>query len=591
MQSNLEGAHSGASTAAQAAARTRTPDESHLNRLLTAVAAPIVRAVRSRRALLAAAAGAVLLVGVSPAEAARKTFEDKKRGFRMKVQDSLVQSPPKLTADEAYVVAEWYEDKAKYDSGFRPTFQVFWFATPKETAAGPSAPAAESGPHEMSEEEFMKAARAAFRVQSPDEAFDRQFSMEYYFGPTIPMAERWKTAEKGKTAGGHDFEYIEVNPPTKKRKKGEETPPAFGFAARLKLDRPKETVEVGFMGHCATEFVKDYRAEFALMVKSFDARIVGSDSQNTAAQQDLSQDKETRYKQILDSKLVKGWKADRTENYILVYHEEVDSGMVKSIGTQIEAIRAQIYEVMFPPDRPITAFSIVRVCKDQEQYMGYGAPGGSAGYWDANSEELVFYEDMSNKKDSLRVLYHEAFHQYIFYSVGDFAPHSWFNEGHGDYFAGHNYGAGKFTRDVFQWRVSTAKEWKRNPVRPPLKEWIEWTQGQYYGGNAQKIPGGANYALGWSLVYFLRTTKKPEYQGILDRYFNSLKGAVTRAREAESAWKKKLDDALAKGEPPPTRDETSDIGSRATWLKRAVEEAFRGVDWDQLEKDWLAADY
>jgi len=56
-------------------------------------------------------------------------------------------------------------------------------------------------------------------------------------------------------------------------------------------------------------------------------------------------------------------------------------------------------------------------------------------------------------KDSLRVLYHEAFHQYIHYAVGDVAPHSWFNEGHGDYFAGHNYRGRKFKSDVFRWRT------------------------------------------------------------------------------------------------------------------------------------------
>ena len=167
------------------------------------------------------------------------------------------------------------------------------------------------------------------------------------------------------------------------------------------------------------------------------------------------------------------------------------------------------------------------------EYHAYGGPGGSAGYWSDDTEELVFF-DMSPARaiddDTLAVLYHEAFHQYVYYSIGQVAPHSWFNEGHGDYFAGFNYTGGSFVRGIFDWRIDDAKRGKKDPKRPPLKEWITWSQGQYYGSNKAGMDAGENYALGWSLVYFLRTTKKPEYQGILERYFKSLKASVTHGQ-------------------------------------------------------------
>ena len=81
-----------------------------------------------------------------------------------------------------------------------------------------------------------------------------------------------------------------------------------------------------------------------------------------------------------------------------------------------------------------------------------------------------------------------------------------------------------------------------------------------------------------------------EYQGILDRYFRSLKGCVTRGREADEAWEKKVKDAKDKGLPPPERDTTSDVGTEETWRRTANADAFNGVDWDQIEKDWLASD-
>jgi uncharacterized protein DUF1570 len=558
--------------------------------------------------LAAVAAAGSLVVGTDAVQAAgRKTFEDKRLGYRLKLEDDWTQNPPKLTTDAAFIVGDWYQDAAKFDSWqLKPTMQLFWFVTPKDapkTGAEAEKPDVPFDPTDP--EAFMRSMRDQMRHKSVDEVLDSFFELNVHlFGEAVPMKDRWAKAEKDKTAGKIEFQSVEINAPNgKKRNKDLH---GYAYAAKFTIDRPNETIEVGFLGSCSVDYFKRFSKEFPATVRSFEELKAATDSRNEGAMEDLSQDRETRYQQILKQKLVKGWKADRTKNYILVYHEEVDPRLVKDIGKQIEAIRAQVYEVLFPPDKPVTAFSIVRVCKDQTQYMGYGAPGGSAGYWDSNAEELVFYEDQNNKKDSLRVLYHEAFHQYIFYSVGDFAPHSWFNEGHGDYFAGHNYKDGKFERDVFSWRISEAKEFKHNPNRPHLKDWVNWTQAEYYGSNKLGISIGLNYAAGWSLVYFLRTTKKPEYQGVLDRYFKSLKGQVTAAREAKEAWNKKYKDYEAKlkeweekvkTDPtlprptPPEMAETSDVGGRDTWLPKAIEEGFKGIDWDAIEKDWLAAQY
>jgi hypothetical protein len=597
-----------------------------------------IRSLASRLVVLAVAAAALAAAGTAPALAAKKTYEDKKLGYRIKIEDTYTQNPPKLTADEAYIVGDWYEDAAKFDSGYlRPTFQVFWFVEPKsppppKTPAAPApapapAPGGDVGPEGAppgggedgaqpggdggdggsggdgsgpapgrrppppSAEDAAKSWRDQFRVKSFDEALDRLLeSNTYLFGPHTPMADRWKDAEKDKTASKIPLEWFEVNGPSKKKKDEGDAPRGYVYVARLTLERPGETIHVGFLGTCSVQYTKRFQKEFPQLVRSFEELRSASDSRNLAAQQELEKDPAKRREQVRKSKLVPGWKCLDTRNYILVYHDEVEPSLVRAIGDQIEAIRAQLYEVIFPPDRPIVDVSIVRVCKDRDQYMGYGAPGGSAGYWSPGEEELVFYEDQGNKKDSLRVLYHEAFHQYIHYAVGEMAPHSWFNEGHGDFFAGHNYVGGKFQRDVFQERVTLAKEWKRNPKRPPLREWIAWTQAQYYGRNKEGLDGLANYALGWSLVYFLRTTKKPEYQGVLDRYFKTLKGAVTRARHAREEYDRKVKEATEKGTPFPERSATDAVGTPDQWLRDANRAATEGIDWDQIEKDWLAAD-
>ena len=67
----------------------------------------------------------------------------------------------------------------------------------------------------------------------------------------------------------------------------------------------------------------------------------------------------------------------------------------------------------------------------------------SAGYWNSRTEELVLFDAEEHERGkrpddsgTFIVLYHEAFHQYIHYSTGELPPHSWFNEGYGDYFSG-----------------------------------------------------------------------------------------------------------------------------------------------------------
>ena len=150
--------------------------------------------------------------------------------------------------------------------------------------------------------------------------------------------------------------------------------------------------------------------------------------------------------QVRDA-LAKGWKASDTENFIVVYHTDNEK-LINKIARDLEAIRP-IYVDLFPPVKPVETVSIVRVCKNQDEYATYGGPPGTGGYWHPGNEELVFYDYAQTEletdeeegrrltdKDSLAVLYHEAFHQYIHYAVGEVAPHDWFNEGHGDYFSG-----------------------------------------------------------------------------------------------------------------------------------------------------------
>jgi hypothetical protein len=276
-------------------------------------------------------------------------------------------------------------------------------------------------------------------------------------------------------------------------------------------------------------------------------------------------------------RLVRGWKAEDTDNYIVVY-DTTDQPLVRKIIADLETIRKE-YERLFPPAQPVTAVSTVRVCKGREEYLSYGGVPGSAGYWNSETEELVLYDAEKAVKgggttdaDTFIVLYHEAFHQFIHYSTGELPPHSWFNEGHGDFFSGARVRDGK-VRGIGPnpWRVGTIRAAVAASQTVPWKEIVRYEQPQYYANP------GLCYAQGWAMVYFLRTAdvvqKKPEWARILPTYFDTLK----------QSWNEELARLGAAGKKD---DRVERLKAGLAARTKAVDAAFAGVDMDAIDEAW-----
>ncbi len=256
-----------------------------------------------------------------------------------------------------------------------------------------------------------------------------------------------------------------------------------------------------------------------------------------------------RQKHEIDVAKVPGWSLEETKNYFIKIHNS-DRDFIAMVKEHVEIIRERL-EADFPPLKPITVKSVLRVCRDREEYTNYGGPGGSAGYWNYVTEELVIYDAKEyQRSDSFRTMYHEAFHQYIFYRCGEISPHSWYNEGTGDYYAGANYKYGKLEIKPFLWRTDTIREAIQQKKHVPLEKIIRYSKQDYYA-NPQIC-----YSQGWSIVYFLREGKKQrakgwkkEWEGILETYLQVI-------------------------------TETKDPG-------KAVNAAFEGIDLKELESSWM----
>lgn len=292
-----------------------------------------------------------------------------------------------------------------------------------------------------------------------------------------------------------------------------------------------------------------------------------------------------KYRVKIRAQLVDGWKAEDTENFIIAYSTP-DEPLIRLIKSELEAIRKQYVE-LFPPAREIDAVSTVRVCRDEAEYLKYGGAKGSAGYWNSVGRELVFYDNEgdgragSGKADSRIVLYHEAFHQYVYYAVGEIAPHYWYNEGNGDYFSGALIKGGKVKKiGVNPWRVGFIQAVIEGQARHgivPLHELIEYERDRFY--DYDQLKRGICYAQSWSLVYFLRTSKVARrhetWSKILDVYFETLKQEYA-SRSVQSAEGQVAQDAPV--------GEGSEIAKASR--DAALEAAFSGVDLVELEEAW-----
>ena len=180
-------------------------------------------------------------------------------------------------------------------------------------------------------------------------------------------------------------------------------------------------------------------------------------------------------------------------------------------------------------------------------------------------------------------MYHEAFHQYIYYAVGDVAPHSWFNEGHGDYFAGHIVKGKRVIATEFEWRVKYLKLHStlgRGLI--PIRSLVRLPQREYYSN------AGLKYSQGWALIYFLRNvTRNESWRNIPNRYFAHLRDNVAAFKKLN----KDKNDNPEEGEEIPgipgvTRYNFADREKVERILSEAVDKGFEGVDFEELDRQF-----
>jgi len=326
---------------------------------------------------------------------------------------------------------------------------------------------------------------------------------------------------------------------------------------------------------------------------------------------------ESSYEDLLeyhthDVEQTPGWRLVETREKQYLIKTNVgkkDKSDIDLVIKRIEASR-RLYEEDFPPAKPITSVSVIRLCATQEDFNTYGQTGaGVAGYFNPGSEELVLYFGSGGKDMTLAVMTHEGFHQYCHFLFNRSEAHRWFDEGHGDYYGAWDMKGKKLVPNEDMKgglaRIPIIKEMFKSETIKPLSEHIRYDHRSWQSQGPSNV---SCYAQSFSLIRFLREGTrgkikgkmwKKEYAEIIPSYMSTLNDGYTAAyaeivKSAEEAL------AEAKAEKEPSAKLIIELEKRISspwdyfggsskqeiWDK-AMAASWGQVDEEEFEEKWL----
>jgi len=279
-------------------------------------------------------------------------------------------------------------------------------------------------------------------------------------------------------------------------------------------------------------------------------------------------------------------KKDYAEGFVVHttrhYQIQCQAGMEKAkrLGKHMETM-FQVYYKCFNPKKAFGKRQAIKLLKNRAQFIRYGAPRGAGAYYSPREHEMVCYdtgkwmddqdandnwfdnddeEDLMNpdyfrkirakyQMDLLGAAAHEGWHQYFHWLVvSPVQLPSWLNEGMGDYFYSAQPKKVKGRRmpaelgRMNHMRLPIVKLAIRRKKDVPIPTLLKYSKSDYYS-NASIC-----YAEGWALCQFLMHHENRRYRAIIPRFVFLVK---------------------------------SDSN-----LKAVAKKAFKGIDLEQLDKEW-----
>ena len=222
---------------------------------------------------------------------------------------------------------------------------------------------------------------------------------------------------------------------------------------------------------------------------------------------------------------------------------------LKDTSKIMTAMRAA-YRRYVPPQRPLQD-STIRAFSTSEGYHTYmkEAAGGdmpdSIGLWNPSLEELLIItqgKSVAERRETMKILRHEAFHQYLHYATGNGNHAMWFNEGHATFFENVLYSQKsdtvRFYEDVKDRRAASVIQ---NPQKYAdlLKKILYLDHNAFYSGSLEVV--NDKYTAAWAAIYFLQKgapsfEEFKDYRKVLSTYLAETQKGASANEATKIAW-------------------------------------------------------
>ncbi len=261
-----------------------------------------------------------------------------------------------------------------------------------------------------------------------------------------------------------------------------------------------------------------------------------------------SGDRRANRREVVNSiRGMEDWWYVETPHYLLVSDLPGSrASVVRRIQDDIEYLRAA-YAHLVPPFRPVGEVSTLRIFSEGGAYRQYvgAALAWSGGVWmPARRELVVRAREGGSVRDQkawlVEAVYHEAFHQYLFYALAACPTSAWYNEGHAAFFEGAEIRRGRLEIDESPRHARRAAALARAGFGG-LRRLLGFSYADFYGPpeTAASVRED-HYALAWALVYYLRKAAPLEpsngYEAIPGRYLEALRTTRDPDRATAAAF-------------------------------------------------------
>jgi hypothetical protein len=199
------------------------------------------------------------------------------------------------------------------------------------------------------------------------------------------------------------------------------------------------------------------------------------------------------------------WWVAETDGYVILSDvaSEVGKSVIRDLQDTMPALRLAFLKLV-PPLTQESDVSLIRLFQSKDDYVRYVGKdhAWTSGVWMPARRELVLAQE-SNKSEMMRIIRHEAFHQYLSHAYCMLAAAPWMNEGHACLFENASVGAeGQVTLNEDPSRTPYLLE-NLDVATALLPGLLQASYEAFYeGGSAAERT--LKYATAWGLAYYLQ---------------------------------------------------------------------------------------